>query len=693
MSDNQNKIELIKKKKNLSFKAIDLLREHISQVDPNKIIIDALNFSNSKSCDKNIKKNELLEQTKKNAMNSFFSDIKNKEKNLELIKSTYEKELKDFTNSTYLLAEKAKKETKEYISKFEILNKKNKILEQRFLDISSQYKDLCIQQKNSLSQIKQMQKIDSVLTVNKPVFNDFLKQFKNQEPKKIIEDIEKQRDGFNTISKEYNNTINKIIFESKLFEVQYKKMNTKISNTNNQIHNLEEENASIQKDFENTVNDLQKQIRNLQGLKEDNDKYRKMLYQLYNRLIGAYRLDKNIRKSKKYLQLKREDYKPNLLDDNEICKYIKLMISSMNPSTSDQLLRETIAYSNMITRVYLKNKINLKYDPLSTFKELKDIMEKNEEKMIELTNNAKEYEAKINAMAIENKKLNSMINYFHQEKNKLIENKQNLNITNNKRPSSTGKGLNAHDQKYKKKIPIRNNKKTTETTSSLLSKNKESISVIFNQRTKNRLNSANPSVNSRLTKKRKNINSDFEQIKDKIASFNLIDKKANKSMTNIIPMYNEDNKYKLYSIDSKQLKNPLYQSLQSMNTNPLISRRFKVSEEKNNGFKNKKINQYDLQCMATFINEFEKLINHTNRLFLYQAKIAPKFFREKNLKNAKNKKIYDINSFIRNKKKNQSTGNLLHDFVKTKIIGKINGIINNLEYKEKDEGDDGMEIK
>ena len=200
MSDNQNKIELIKKKKNLSFKAIDLLREHISQVDPNKIIIDALNFSNSKSCDKNIKKNELLEQTKKNAMNSFFSDIKNKEKNLELIKSTYEKELKDFTNSTYLLAEKAKKETKEYISKFEILNKKNKILEQRFLDISNQYKDLCIQQKNSLSQIKQMKKIDSVLTINKPVFNDFLKQFKNQEPKKIIEDIEKQRDGFNTIS-------------------------------------------------------------------------------------------------------------------------------------------------------------------------------------------------------------------------------------------------------------------------------------------------------------------------------------------------------------------------------------------------------------------------------------------------------------------------------------------------------------
>ena len=210
--------------------------------------------------------------------------------------------------------------------------------------------------------------------------------------------------------------------------MQNKRDNDYMSEINNKIHNLEEENVLIQKDFENTQNNLLKEIRNLQGLKEDNDKYRKMLYQLYNRLIDAYCLDKNIRINKKYFDLNKSDYKPNLLDDNEICKYIKLMISSMNPSTSDQLLRETIAYSNMITRVYLKNKINLKYDPLSTFKELKDIMEKNEEKILQLSNNVKEYEYKINLMAVENKKLNNMINYFHQERNKMIENKQNICI-------------------------------------------------------------------------------------------------------------------------------------------------------------------------------------------------------------------------------------------------------------------------
>ena len=684
MSEELYKKEHNNKKKNFSSKAIDLLKEHILQIDPNKIIVDALNSANSQQSDKNLKKNELLEQTQKNAINSFFSMIENNEKNLELIKNAYNKELKDFTNSTNLLVERTKKETKEHMSKFEVLNKQNKMIKQRYIDIQNQYKDLSIQQKNSLSQISQMEKRDKVLTANKPILKDFLKQFKNQAPRKIIEDIEKQKDGFKTISKEYNNTINKIIFERKLFEIQNKRNNDAISNTNNKIHNLEEENVLIQKNFENEVSDLQREIRNLQGLKEDNDKYRKMLYQLYNRLIGAYRLDKNIRKNKKYLQLKKEDYKPNLLDDNEICKYIKLMISSMNPSTSDQLLRETIAYSNMITRVYLKNKINLKYDPLSTFKELKDIMEKNEEKMIELTNDAKEYETKINAMAIENKKLNSMINYFHQERNRLIENKQNINSSNNIRSLSSNKKIKIDGRK---KQSIRS-KKASESCSFTIDKNKESDSLSMNEKMKNRIKSTGPSLNIRLDQKRKNIdiNKDIKITKNKsISKINV-----NKNNANI---YDDDIKYKYYSIDSKQLKNPLYQSMQSMNTNQLMSKYFKINTQ-GKGLKNRNLKQYDLQSMVTFINEFEQLINHTNRLFLYQAKIAPKFIRDKNLKNLKNsRKIYDVNNLIKSKKKSQSTGNLLQDFVKTKIIGRINGIINNLEYKEKDEGDDDMEIK
>ena len=675
MSEIQTKKSQFKKKKNFSFKAIEKLKEDINKIDPNKIIIEALNSANNKSSDKSIKKNELLEQTQKNAVSTFLSDIRNKDKNPESVKNTYIKELKDFTNSTNLLVERARKETREYISKFEVLNKKNKINEQRIKDIRNQYRELNALQENSINQINQMKMRDNVLIQNKTLFNEFLKQFNNQPPKKIMQDIEKQKEGFKNIAKEYSNIINKIVFEKQLFNMQYQKEYYEISDTNNKIHNLEEENALSQKEFEYTVNELQSEIRNLQGLKEDNDKYRKMLYQLYNRLIGAYCLDKNIRINKKYLHLNKEDYKPNLLDDNEICKYIKLMISSMNPSTSDQLLRETIAYSNMITRVYLKNKINLKYDPLSTFKELKDIMEKKEEKIAELSNNVKVYESKINKMAVENRKLNKLINHFHQEKNKNIQIKQNINnSSSNLNLSSNFKLLNGSktrniNNKYKK--------------SNISNKLRDELK-------KNRLNSATSSINVRLKQKRQiNIKNDESKTK---TSASLQKANYNQSTNNVKTLYDEDNKNRYCSIDSKILKNPLFQSLQSMHNNHLLNKYNKIKNgSPTKGSKYINLKHYNKKNIMTFINEFQQLIDHTNRLFLYQAKISPKSFGEKNNKYLSNKRrMNDINILI---KKNHSTGNLLQEFVKTKIVRRINGIINNLEEKESKEEEDNMEIK
>ena len=573
MSEEQQKKFNIRKKKPLSLKAIAKLREDIKKVEPNKIIIEALNSTNSQLYDKNLKKNELLEQTQKNAISTFLADIKNKDKNIELIKNTYTNQLKVFTNSTNLLVEKAKKETREFISKFEVMDKENKMLEQRILDIKNQYKDMKIQQKNTISQINQMRTRDNVLIKNKPLFNEFLKQFNYQTPKVIVQDVEKQKDGFKNVAKEYNNAVNNIVFEKKLFKMQNQKQHSEISDANNRILNLEEENVLMQKEFEETVDELQSEIRNLQGLKEDNDKYRKMLYQLYNRLIDAYRLDKNIRINKKYLHLNKEDYKPNLLDDNEICKYIKLMISSMNPSTSDQLLRETIAYSNMITRVYLKNKINLKYDPLSTFKELKDIMEKKEEKIFELSNDVKAYEDKINSMGIKNKKLNKLINLFLREKNKSIENKQN--ISNNLRPSTSQKLLKTSGKTYKKILNKRNKinlKKVDEPNFTINEKNKNINYLFLKGEAKTRFRSSRPKLTSKFMHKRRKI---IEQNKTTASFSELITRKLkkNKTINDINPISDdEDMQYHYCSIDSKKLKNPLYQSLQSMNNSQLINK-------------------------------------------------------------------------------------------------------------------------
>ena len=667
--DNIDKKVVQKKYSPLNIKAIDNLKESISQIDPKKIISSALISANKRSLD-NKKKIETIEQAKNNIVNSFLSEIDKTDKNIDQLRLFSKEKFNDFKNSTNLIVERTQKEAKEYISKLNLITKENKMLKKKYYDLKNQFDDILAKQKNSLKEIENMKNSENILISNKPVFNDFLKQFKAQAPKKIIEDIEKQKDGYKMLKSEYDSTINKIIFGKKIFDLKVEKEEKKISNMNYKIHELEEENSLKQENFGNLVEDLKKEIKKLQGLKEENDKYRKMLYQLYNRLIENFSLDKDINLQKKLLKLKKEDYKPNLLDDNEIFKYIKLMISSMNRSTSDQLLRETIAYSNMITRVYLKNKINLKYEPYSTFKELKDIMEKNEEKIEKLRNNVREYEEKLKIMTAENKKLNKIINYFHMEKNRNIEIKQNtLNI--NYRNSLKFKKL------YNK-----------ERFSKQYNSSKYRNSSLGYQNKRYRLNSANPQIKRSLLK-RANIVDDSDSSKTQKTSVNNI--KEIKEIKKSNSIYDLNNKKIQENIDFKLLRNPLYQSIQSMN-NKVLNKYYQIDNKINKENKKVKDNYKKAkdQNIFTYLNEFQQLINHTNRLFLYQAKISPKFYLERNRNLSLNKPKF--NKIFKKKRMNKSSDDLLQDFVSSKIISKINGIIKNLQYKDEDNNKNNMEI-
>jgi len=316
----------------------------------------------------------------------------------------------------------------------------------------------------------------------------------------------------------------------------------------------------------------------------------------------------------------------------------------------------------MITRVYLKNKINLKYEPYSTFKELKDIMEKNEDKIEKLRNNVQEYEEKLKLMVEENKKLNKIINYFHQEKNKNIELKQNtLNLN------------------YKNSIKFRKISKDKLSKEYNSSKHRSSYNYP-NQRL--RLNSAKlPIKNNFLKKDVVNLKS-----KNSISPASNINERKKSSSFIVI-----NNKQFPENIDSKLLKNPLYQSIQSMNCNKLINKYYGIVDDKKKEYsKDNNYRRINKQNIVTYLNEFKQLINHTNRLFLYQAKISPKIYLERNRNISLNRP--KINKLLKMKRLNKSAGNSLQDFVNSKIISKINGIINNLQYKDKDGNKNAMNI-
>ena len=662
-------LEIDKPKKNLqknyssfNLRYLDQLKESIHKIDPNLIIKEALDFANKKLAENNKKKLETLEQVKKSSINDFLFEINKTDKNYEQLKSISMKKIDEFKDSANLLVERTQKEAKEYIFKLDLINKENQMLEKKYLDLKNQFEDYEIKQKNYLNQIEQMESGAKLLILNKPVFNEFLKQFKSHSPKKIIEDLEKQKNGFKLLNSEYNSTVNKIIFSRKIFDIKVEREEKKISDLNSKIHDLEDENALVLENIQSDIEELKREIEDLQGLKEENDKYRKMLYQLYNRLIGAFSLDKDANFKIKSLNLKKEDYKPNLLDENEIFKYIKLMISSMNRSTSDQLLRETIAYCNMITRVYLKNKINSKYEPYGTFKELKDIMDKNEDTIERLRTNLEEYEKKLKKMVAENRKLNKIINYFHQEKNKNIEMKQsNMNL------------------KYRNSLILRKSS-YNKNNSREFSSSKKRSSSIKEINNKNRIKSANYIAKNNILKRKKMFTE--EMLNSNKSAIN----KMKKSYSSF-HFINQDN------IDFKYLRNPLYQSIQSMKCNKVINKNeSKIIDKKKENKKEEKIKTINEQNIVTYLNEFKQLINHTNRLFLYQAKMSPKYYLEKNKNLTQNKPKFNRLPIMKKKKLNQSSGNLLQDFVKTKIISKINGMINNLKFKDDMKNDKEMEV-
>ena len=662
-------LEIDKPKKNLqknyssfNLRYLDQLKESIHKIDPNLIIKEALDFANKKLAENNKKKLETLEQVKKSSINDFLFEINKTDKNYEQLKSISMKKIDEFKCSANLLVERTQKEAKEYIFKLDLINKENQMLEKKYLDLKNQFEDYEEKQKNYLNQIEQMESGAKLLILNKPVFNEFLKQFKSHSPKKIIEDLEKQKNGFKLLNSEYNSTVNKIIFSRKIFDIKVEREEKKISDLNSKIHDLEDENALVLENIQSDIEELKREIEDLQGLKEENDKYRKMLYQLYNRLIGAFSLDKDANFKIKSLNLKKEDYKPNLLDENEIFKYIKLMISSMNRSTSDQLLRETIAYCNMITRVYLKNKINSKYEPYGTFKELKDIMDKNEDTIERLRTNLEEYEKKLKKMVAENRKLNKIINYFHQEKNKNIEMKQSsMNL------------------KYRNSLILRKSS-YNKNNSREFSSSKKRSSSIKEINNKNRIKSANYIAKNNILKRKKMFTE--EMLNSNKSAIN----KMKKSYSSF-HFINQDN------IDFKYLRNPLYQSIQSMKCNKVINKNeSKIIDKKKENKKEEKIKTINEQNIVTYLNEFKQLINHTNRLFLYQAKMSPKYYLEKNKNLTQNKPKFNRLPIMKKKKLNQSSGNLLQDFVKTKIISKINGMINNLKFKDDMNNDKEMEV-
>ena len=547
-----------------------------------KIIDSALNVETAK---KNFSKNnfytrdDLLLKTKENSVMNFLTSLQNR--NISQLKDSFISKINENTKEALIKISDYKNTVKDNMLKYDLILEQNKKINKEISSMNNVQRELALELRKSQNVISQMQISDQNLKEYKLLYDEFVKYYPGKDPVNQIKELKINKNTFLNKFKEYNDLQMKLEIENKENQRRLDQEKKVLQNVKEKYNRILESNNIKKMENKMILEELNNEKKTLQNLKEDNNKYRKMLFNLYTKLLEAFKLNKKISINKKYLNLTEKDFYPDVMDDMEIFSYIKSMINNINPSEKDKALKQTIAYSNMITRIYLKNKNSLRYDPLNIFKELKSMMEEKEQKIIKLSDKVKDFEIKINNMELENKKLNNLLIHFNQERIKNLSNRSLIRAQRILR-RSTVFNLRAKQKSYGLYNNHNKNLKRPKTGNKFIKINED----------KKR--------NKSMDEKEKEKNGENENI---INKFNNAEIKNKMSSTN---HYNEmkkraRNKWLLENVQMKEFK--------------------KIKESRN---KDKILKIHNQQPLVKCLNEFNRLIKQTNKLFVYKYKISPK---------------------------------------------------------------------
>ena len=563
-----------------------------------KIIKSALNVETAKkNFSKNnfFKRDDLILKTKENSVINFLISLQNK--SISNLKNSFFSKINEKTQETLLKIIDYKNSMRKDLLNYDLILEQNKSINKEISDLATNQRLLNLDLRKSQNIISKIQIDDQSLKDYKLLYDEFLKYYPGKDPVNQMKELKINNNSFLNKFNEYNDLQRKLVIENKENQRQLDLEKKILNNVKEKYNRILESNNMKKMENKSIIEELNVEKKTLQKLKEDNNKYRKMLFNLYQKLIQAFKLNKKIKINPKYLKLTENDFYPDVMDDMEIFSYIKLMINNLNPSEKDKALKETIAYSNMITRIYLKNKNSLRYDPLNIFKELKSMMEEKEQKIIKLSDKVKDFEIKLNNMELENKKLNNLLIHFNQERIKNMSNKSLLRA-----------------QRALLKSASLNEKKNDFNLNKNINFNNFNINKIKRPKTgnkyikiKNEKQKRNKSMDEKLLKENeKNIEFNNAEIKNKMGTINNFNYNLN---------FNDikkkiKNKWLLENIQLKEFK--------------------KIKESKN---KDKILKIHNQQPLVKCLNEFNRLIKQTNKLFLYKYKITPKTLKINNRQN------------------------------------------------------------
>lgn len=689
---------------------LEKMREKLETLSPEKIISDILK-NNKKSANNtelknptvNEKKDIFLENLKSNSVINFIESIKNK--TVKEIKVEYEKRLEEYNTATTLYSEKKNKENLEYASQLNVCKTRSQELETTITHLNNENKDLKEQLKKSEDMIFKLQTKFDIFDRLKPIFEEFFKEYPDENPVKIIKDIREKREASIRIIEDLN-TLQAKLFESEKEKKEIIEKNRRVvEELSNKLSLVESNYKDKIESYLDQINSLNSEISTYAVYKEENIKLHNMLFHLYNRLIHRLSLERDINLNPE-LNVTEKDFKPDLFDNEEIAQYIKTMLINSNEESSAKMLRETIAYANMMLRAYLKDKLNRRFDPVAIFKDIKDLLEKTKSKKAELKKQNNELIKKLNKCELDFKKLQSEMKYKqiqYENLEKKCSEKFNEKIAKSKQlrsqmimRSSSAKmrdsalTFNSTSDEYFKYPEDENTDKGNRTNKG--KKKKKGISSFENGELKKR---------AKTGKKQSSNNNeifitDQEIVRTHRSNFN---RKTSKSPKNLksastrpgtarmlyvrpqtsvtLFRYNKPKAKKILSENVKNTVNSNEITPDEDNTmSAFDSSKYKKLEMSKN--KDKLERQTTYQILPSHSDGFKALVDHTNKLFFYKAKMKSDSANANIFKRFQHNMDSNMKKLEKIKQKSEGKDYNLGD----KIMSNINGLIKNLEQKE-----------
>ena len=616
-------------------KETDKIKKNVEKIKPIDLVNEAINYSLKKT---NIKK---LNDDKEETLNILYNKTINNYLNYIRTSSINEAEekikidLEENKKNIKSILIKSENEINEYKTKYLNAIEENSNLKDKIYSLQNYNRELKMNINIYQTNFEKLQKNYENISKQKALFEEIIQSYPGKNPSEIIKELQNMKDGIVQMMNDYQN-ISMKLYETKESQKntdeEYKVIIQKLSFENK---NLKEEKDAMDYKYYYKINNLEQHIADNESKVKENQYLKNVIFHIYNLLFKEFALNRNIKIDKKYLYIKESDFNPNFFYDNEIKNYIKLMIQTMNPISYDVVFRETMGYLNMILRIYLPNKMELRFQPVKAFKEIKDFIDikmgiiDSNKKIIEKLK--KEIEKKDNEifqikqeMEALNKEYNSYKKIVEKEFDKT--NKSIFQLKNNKEKKNNFIALD--------------NKKNLSFTQKKLEKRDKII--LDNSEIDMNINSPKNKLREITFRKSKSRSIKHKTIID--INKNILKKNKNE-------IFNENNICKTVENKTKSEK---------------VFNDFLYIRKSNN--KDKIIKKNGNQEIIDSFNNIKFLINETNRLFLYQPKMnstQDKIFKKDKQNIIKTRVIKDYNDLTLNDEGK----------INKRIIKKINNLI------------------